>query len=200
MNVLIPPHLFEIPLPQLEDAERVITKHAVDQYNNKHSQNVHKGYNVHLDPTPELDKLWRIFVRLCDTMFTNLDPVLEDIKFGESWAYVQNKDKNVSKWHTHVATASINGVYYPNIPDPTGTLSVLDIWNTEIKVPVKQGHLYLFPGWMLHKPNPQEYSIEPRVSINIELLTYSRPVLRDNVIKKNNIPHNTHPSFPKVMW
>jgi|TARA_X000000950_G_scaffold80626_1_gene101381 hypothetical protein len=200
MKAIIKPYLFEIPLPQLKDCERIITKHAVDQFNLKESKSAGRGYNVHLDNIPELDKLWRIFVRLCDSSFYNLSPVNEDVKEGECWAYVQNKDRNVSQWHSHVTTASINGVYYPNVPDYTGTLSVLTSFAEEKEVQVKQGHLYLFPGWMIHKPNPQMFSEEPRVSINVELLTYTRPILHKFILDVENTSNSTHSSYHEVMW
>lgn len=190
--------LFSLSLEALRDKERIITKHAVDQFNKKWTQDsISNGYNVKLDTTPELQTLWRIFTRVSDQLFCNLE-VIEDEKFGEAWAYVQNSERNYSIWHNHLYTSSINGVYYSNVPDPTGTLSLGHLQKEYILEP-KQGTLYIWPGWMNHKPNPQENSLEPRVSINVELLTSTRPQIRPEIMEQFNIPVR-HEIIKSVMW
>jgi len=186
------PYLFSLHLPQMQQDERIITKHAVDQFNQKMDNS--KGYNVHLDKTPELSRLWRVFIGICNTYFTNLTLKENDVKYSEVWAYVQNKERYSSIWHNHITSASINAVYYPNVPDPTGTLSIILNSGEEAEVPIKQGYIYLFPGWLIHKPNPQKNSYEPRVSINLELLTTTRPII------SKEITSLIHPLYQEIMW
>src|SRR5687767_6505848 len=38
------------------------------------------------------------------------------------WAYVQSAEDFSEVWHDHIATATINGVFYLNVPDPQGQL------------------------------------------------------------------------------
>ena len=172
------PFLLETTIVSFDQQNRrEIAEYAVDQFNEKDTPG-RGGYNVHLDKTPDLDKLWRIFMRLCDTYFTNLDVIYDD-KYSEAWAYVQNKERYSSVWHSHISSASINAVYYASVPDSTGTLSLLFPDGQEYELDAVEGNMIIFPGWLIHKPNPQKNSMIPRVSINIELLTSSRPILKD---------------------
>ena len=49
----------------------------------------------------------------------------------------------------------------------------------ETELPIKEGYIYFWPHWLDHKPNPQKNSNEWRVSINLELLTTSRPIVKN---------------------
>jgi hypothetical protein len=95
----------------------------------------------------------------------------------QSWAYVQNDAHASPVWHDHLLTATINGVYYLAVPDPSG-----ELWfrhrDTVRKITPEEGQLYLFPRWLLHKPTAQT-SHEYRISVNVELITNECPIARD---------------------
>lgn len=92
------------------------------------------------------------------------------------WAYVQNRERFASVWHDHTRTASINGVYYLAVPDPTGAIR-FQLDGHEWELAPNQGSLYVFPCWLVHKPMPQA-SDAWRISINVEVRTAAPPVQR----------------------
>lgn len=171
------PYIFKENIKELRERERPISEYAVETFNNTY--NPAAGYNVRLEETPDLIKLWGIFDSILSSRFENLE-VLPNDRYKSCWTYVQNNERYESKWHSHIKTASINAVYYPSIPDTTGTLSILTLSGDEAEVELNQGDLVVFPGWLIHKPNPQKHSRLPRVSINLELLTSTRPVFLCN--------------------
>lgn len=181
------PYLFRVEVPQLKDKEREIAEKAVRTFNSDF--NVENGYNVQLTPDENLEQLWQIFTDVCNKTFDNISPI-ENKTYAQFWAYVQNSERYTSVWHNHIKTASINAVYYPWVPDETGNLSVITNGGEVIEIPVIQGTMLIFPGWLIHRPNPQLTSKEPRVSINIELLTDSRPSLKAHYGSE----------LQKVMW
>jgi hypothetical protein len=170
------PYVLCKEITELSDLERLnISKHAVEQYNSKFNVKERNGYNVKLERIPELQKLWDIFEEYCIREFSNV-AILKTDRYRDCWAYIQNSDQGFSVWHTHVFTATINAVYYANLPDKSATLSIINNDGEEKEVFIKENYLYLFPGWMLHKPNEQKMSKKPRISINLELLTLTRPI------------------------
>ncbi len=196
MNYVFPdwPYLLESHLDEMSEHELTISKHAVEQYHAK--IDLTKGHNVRIDKTPELGKLWMIFLRICNTHFKNL--VLADAdRVGESLAYVRNEKlstighlwhiwRKPRGWHFHLWAASITALYYPSVPNDTGSFSIIKpnfrrtgrgLKEEEIKI--QQGNLYLFPGWLIHASNPQKFSGKDRVAIVLDLLTTTRPVLKD---------------------
>lgn len=159
----------------MTDADnKAIAYHAVECFNKNFDPAT--GYNVALTSIPELQKLWDGFLAVTKHHFGPLD-IIDNGRVGSFWSYVQNKERYSSVWHTHITTASINAVYYPSVPDSTGTLSIINNNGEVDEITIKEKVLYLFPGWMLHKPNKQLNSMTPRVSINMELLTRNRPAL-----------------------
>lgn len=179
------PYLFKTELSQFRDDERKISEYAIEQFKAKLDPAM--GNNVELDKTPKLERIWNAFFDVCDEYFINLTQIENYYRHGAVWTYVQNKESFSDVWHCHITTASINGVYYPSVPDPTGTLSIIATNGEIYDIEVVQGWLYLFPGWLIHKPNPQKNSLEPRVSINVELLTVTRPILRLSSIEPEKI-------------
>ena len=119
------PYLYRIELPEFREHDASITAYAVEQFKEKLDPAF--GNNVELDKTPELERLWNAFFGVCNKYFVNLQQIENHPRHGAVWTYVQNKEDFSDVWHNHIATASINGVYYPSVPDPTGTLSVIAI-------------------------------------------------------------------------
>ena len=133
------------------------------------------GYNVRLDPHkfPLIKEIYAYFFKMC---VNNFDNVIVDQRNREiAWTYVQNKETSSNVWHNHKRTTTINAVWYPKIPDPTGTLAIREGEAVD-EIQVKEGFIYFFPYWLDHKPMPQKNSDDWRVSINLELLTVTRPL------------------------
>lgn len=130
-----------------------------------------KGYNV-LYKNDALDRTKNIFEECVKDNFK----VSEKLNPPKAWLYCQNNKSNFNILHNHIRTASVNGVIYISPPeDNGGELFYLDETGTAKILKVEENKLYLFPGWMLHKPEPQQ-SPDWRVCINIEYLCSSRPL------------------------
>ena len=93
------------------------------------------------------------------------------------FAYVQNHLRGASVWHDHLATSTINGVYYLSAPPASGQLWFL-FRETLLKTSPQEGWLYLFPRWLLHKPVAQQAPFY-RISLNVELITCECPIARE---------------------
>ena len=86
------------------------------------------------------------------------------------WAYVSNKDYYDSVIHNHINTATINGVYYLNVPNAKGgELEFYDEHENKLtSVKPKTNDLLIFDGKLNHKPLPCD-STEYRIALNIEI-------------------------------
>jgi hypothetical protein len=158
-----------------------LTKQAIEQF--KKPKEGSGGFNINLNSSPETKKLFFLFEDICKKLFNNITS--QKLKPGNIVsAYVQNKDKYDSVWHNHVNHCTVNGVYYSSVPDNTGTLSIIDGGGIEKEILVEENYIYLFPGWMLHKPNPQKNSLQYRVSLNLEWLCFTRPILKSELFTK----------------
>jgi hypothetical protein len=199
-NPAISPFLFHHNVTALTDDENEkIAQHAIEQFQNKIDGTRHNS--VLVDHTPEIDKLSNIFYDICEDWFDNIERQIENISTHQIWAYVQTKDEFVSEWHSHVTQCTINGVYYASVPDPTGTLSYINVVGEIETVTPKERELLIFPGWMIHKPNPQQDSNDYRVAINIEYLSLKRPILSPDKFSYDQYCRFTNNNFPKaVVW
>jgi hypothetical protein len=194
------PFFFHHNVIELTDNENEkIVQHAIGQFQNKIDNTRHNS--VLVDHTPEIDKLSNIFYDICEDWFENIERQIENTLTHQIWAYVQTKDEFVTEWHSHVTQCTINGVYYASVPDPTGTLSYVNVDNYVTTVIPKERELLIFPGWMIHKPNPQQDSNDYRVSINIEYLSLKRPILNPDKFTYEQYCGFTNNNFPKaVIW
>jgi len=162
-------------IPEWDTYKNDIVEFAVKTF--KKDYNPTNGYNVLLDPNKLniINTIYDDFLKICFHNFNNINVLPRNKKV--MWAYVQNKERYNSVWHNHKNTTTINAVWYPSVPDESGTLAIRDgegIGN----IPVKEGWIYFWPYWMDHKPNPQKHSMDWRVSINIELISDTRPYFK----------------------
>ena len=144
------------------------------------------NYNCNLPRTDETMKLKSLFFDLCAKYFLindghgNVKPIthLERTcdEHHDASCYVSTNVRYDNIWHAHLTRSTINAVYYAQVPDDYGTLSIMDVDGIEKRFPPLERYIYLIPGWMVHKPNPCKSSI-PRVSVNMELFSTYRPVL-----------------------
>lgn len=129
------------------------------------------SYNFPVDGAP-FEALYDLFWGACAAAFGPLS--LHPNNSRQAWAYVQDHAKFAEVWHDHLRSATINGVYYLSVPDPSAQLWCQHL-ERRIELTPEAGVLYLFPRWLAHKPRPQR-SATPRVSINIELTTREYPI------------------------
>lgn len=119
------------------------------------------------------------FVQLYDSFLATCEAAFEPFSLHASssrqcFAYVQNNMRGASVWHDHLATSTLNGVYYLSVPDAAGQLWFL-FREHLLKTTPEEGWLYLFPRWLLHKPVPQPSPFF-RISLNVELISNEYPI------------------------
>jgi len=169
-------YFFQYEIKEWDQYKDEVSQFAIETFQKNYNPTF--GYNVLLDPklNPTIATIYNDFLTICKRNFDNLQIVPNNK--AVCWAYVQNKEKFNSVWHNHKRTASINAVWYPKVPDPTGTLSIRD-GEGVTDIAVQEGYIYFWPYWMDHKPNAQKNSNDWRVSVNIELFTSTRPVHKE---------------------
>jgi hypothetical protein len=123
---------------------------------------------------PFFASLYAAFLAACEEVFAPF--TLRTNNAAACWAYVQNRERFASVWHDHTRTCSINGVYYLAVPDPAGAIR-FKIGRDEWELEPREGSLYLFPRWLVHRPMPQTADAW-RISINVEVLTNEQPTTR----------------------
>ena len=115
-----------------------------------------------------INYLYNYFVNKCKDLFGGLEFSYKNRSIG--WAYVSNKNDYRSCIHNHINSATINSVYYLNIPSSES--GAIKFYDDNYKVlythqPVND-ELIIFPSYLLHEPqmsNTEEY----RVAINLEI-------------------------------
>jgi len=168
------PWVLRAPVPELgKDKQRVseivMAEHAV--WKPRPGQ-----YSFKLASTDDWFRaLYDQFAEACTRTFEPM--TLHAKSKRDVWAYVQRDGEGSPVWHEHLMTSTINGVYYLSAPEGCG-----EIWfrhrDTIHKHAPAEGYLYMFPRWLLHKPMPQATS-EPRISLNIEMVTVECPITRE---------------------
>ena len=166
-------------IPQWDAYKEEVTRFSIDTF--KKNYNPQLGYNVELKSSL-VSTIYNDFLNICGLNFDNV--IIHQKNKQTMWAYVQNCEIGNSIWHNHKNSTTINAVWYPSVPDKTGTLSIRD-GAGETEIEVEEGYIYFWPYWMDHKPNLQKHSKDWRVSINIELLTTTRPMVKINNQKTN---------------
>ena len=167
---------------------------------NRERATLRKGtYNTKLSNTDEMKYLNNIFIEQIHKLFDNIpkECMSENPNKSLGCAYVSYDDRYDSYWHNHCNRATINSVYYASVPDKEGTISVMLDNGKEGKITPLEKHLYLMPGWMLHKPNPCK-SKKARASINMEFLSDTRAILKPDNFDISEYQSWDYKSF--ILW
>ncbi len=132
------------------------------------------GRNICLDNIQDsivsefTDQLYEIFYSLSKEILGTVTLLESNSK--TCWANLSDADYYLSSIHNHKNTATVNGVYYFNLPENCG--GELDFYNDDYEViqtiVPKQNQLILFPGHLNHK-NRYCNSKQFRISINLEI-------------------------------
>jgi len=125
--------------------------------------------NIQDKIVPEFtSQLYKIFYSLSKEILGTV--TLSESNSKTCWANLSDADYYLSSIHNHKNTATVNGVYYFNMPENCG--GELDFYNNNNKViqtiSPKQSQLVLFPGYLNHK-NRYCNSKQFRISINLEI-------------------------------
>lgn len=133
------------------------------------------GRNICLDyvqdgtMTSFTQQLYEIFVCCAEQIYGPLK-LLETNK-KTCWANLSNTNFYLANIHNHERTATVNGVYYFNMPSNCG--GELDFYNNNQEIiqtfVPEQSQLIIFPGSLYHK-NRYCNSNDFRISINLEIL------------------------------
>jgi hypothetical protein len=134
------------------------------------------GYNTEYDNELYRNKIEIAFRQLIHDHFV----IGEQLREIKTWIYCQNDKFFNSVWHSHIDTSTVNAVFYIDPPEPEeGGGLELRFLEQSIKVPVQKNMIYMFPYWMDHRPLPQT-SKNWRVSVNVEYMTNTRPVVKES--------------------
>jgi hypothetical protein len=105
-------------------------------------------------------------------------PNLREEKYP--YVYCQTNEMYKSIWHNHINTSVINAVTYIDVPESGGELEVE--YDGKHTVKVYEGYLYIFPGWMLHRPLPQT-DTQWRICVNLEYICENVPWCKSRGIR-----------------
>jgi hypothetical protein len=126
---------------------------------------------------PFFGRLYDAFLAACREHFEPFTLDLENDR--QVWAYVQNEERHSPFWHDHLASSTINGVYYLAVPGGELCLKHLE---REWRLLPEQGWLYVFPRWLAHRPAPQSGAAW-RISLNVEILSVENPRSRQHPLR-----------------
>ena len=126
-----------------------------------------KYYNFPLykDDTLFFSKLYKNFKKISHRFFGNFHLSPENLT--RCSCYRSNIKESICEWHNHLATSTINGVYYYQVE---GDGITFERKGKEFHYIPKQGELLIFPNDLNHKPD-KATSKKWRYSINMELTT-----------------------------
>ena len=117
------------------------------------------------DDTLFFSKLYKNFKKISHRFFGNFHLSPENLT--RCSCYRSNIKESICEWHNHLATSTINGVYYYQVEGDGITFTHK---GKEFHYVPQQGELLIFPNDLYHKPDIAT-SDNWRYSINMELMT-----------------------------
>tara|TARA_X000000368_G_C22734194_1_gene580855 strand:- start:7 stop:612 length:606 start_codon:yes stop_codon:yes gene_type:complete len=154
--------------------DRIKINNSIDKnyLNSPVSRGITKdGYNfpLSLDDTLFFFKLYEKYKKVCYELFGNFNITPPKVRKNapRMWCYRSSKEWARSNWHNHLASSTINGVYYYQV-DGDGIL--FESQGKEYHYIPEQGELLIFPNDLNHRPDITT-SDTLRYSINMEITT-----------------------------
>jgi hypothetical protein len=127
----------------------------------------HKSYNFLVPKNKDFEGLYKDFYNTVFKFFRFTPRVSNKTGHNLCWAFVSNKDYTPERWHNHIETSTINGVYYLKVnKDEQGIQFKLD--NKIFTYIPKVNECIVFPNWLNHFPISSK--TDHRISINMEIL------------------------------
>jgi hypothetical protein len=124
-----------------------------------HNWPVEKDYNNFLK---------KLYYKTLSTAKKNLNPFYDLEWNKKSHTYCTNINDNNLVWHNHLMTATINAVFYLQVPKSSGGQLDFKYQDKYIGFFPKENDLLIFPNFLNHAPKKSE-SEDYRVSINQEI-------------------------------
>ena len=109
--------------------------------------------------------LYKKYIKLCHNLFGTFHITPQNQ--STCWCYRSNLNESNSVWHNHLATSTINGVYYYQVE---GDGIFFERNGKEFHYIPQQGELLIFPDDLNHNA-ARTTSQNWRYSINMEILT-----------------------------
>ena len=151
---------------EINSQERILINNSLEKNYLKY-RNSTKSYNfpIHEDSTLFFSKLYEKYKELCYQIFGNFHIAPQNKT--TCWCYRSNVNDSTSVWHNHLATSTINGVYYYQVE---GDGIFFERYGKEFHHVPQQGELLIFPNDLNHRPD-RTTSQTLRYSINMEIKT-----------------------------
>ena len=137
--------------------------HGKRMYGNDFSK--YYNFPLYRDDTLFFSKLYKNFKKISHRFFGNFHLSPENLT--RCSCYRSNIKESICEWHNHLATSTINGVYYYQVEGDGITFTHK---GKEFHHVPQQGELLIFPNDLFHKPDIAT-SDNWRYSINMELMT-----------------------------
>lgn len=148
----------------------------IDVYNREITKT--SGFNI-----PYFNKAFNnTFIPMLKQCIHNIFDVDENIDELIPFLYIQDNKNFTSQFHNHVHKGTISTTFYIDPPEGGGEFEyigrILDN-NLEVKTEKPEKNiLYMFPGWLYHRPTPQQDE-KTRICINVDYNSRKRPILKE---------------------
>lgn len=125
------------------------------------ANNIDHSFNVNIVNEVMRNTLADIFSFIVEEYYLVDEAYSMSNAFG---VYVQNNERSDSFYHTHYRN-TLAATLYIDPPVSGGELSIMEHEKNPIAIQPKKDYIYFFPGWLMHKPMPQQDTTY-RVCIN----------------------------------
>lgn len=165
---------------QLQPIESELTKEFINQRPAKmlfgeYNFNVKSKYNPYL---------YKLFLESSTKLLNKF--TLKDENF-KTWCSISDNQFDITCWHNHLTTSTINGVIYLKITKEEKGINFLIDNKVQNFIP-KQFDLVIFPNYLNHCPLVSKTE-EKRISLNLELRCKEKVTdIFDNKENKNDEP------------
>ena len=163
---------------QLQPIESELTKEFINQRPAKmlfgeYNFNVKSKYNPYL---------YKLFLESSTKLLNKF--TLKDENF-KTWCSISDNQFDITCWHNHLTTSTINGVIYLKITKEEKGINFLIDNKVQNFIP-KQFDLVIFPNYLNHCPLVSKTE-EKRISLNLELRCKEKVTdIFDNKENKND--------------
>jgi hypothetical protein len=166
---LTSPNIISTNVEISEDIQRRMIQCVLDQKDLEITK-YHGGYTFEvLDPFGDFSRLYNVFLDTVQRIFGPLE--LSTKHKHWCWANVYNCETFRTNLHDHLATSTINGIFYLSIPndclDGEAGVSFLVEDEETVYLP-DELELIIMPNYQKHAPQPHS-SQKNRIAINMEI-------------------------------
>lgn len=148
-------------------------KDIITQYKNNISNSSTQGYaNIPVFNDEVNETLTNKFLEIAKANY-ELSPSLDNIGKRAGY-YIQNSNQGSNDFHNHL-DSTLTFVTYLALPKEGGEIQFTHPPMGNITLKPELNRLYIFPGWMYHRPLPQK-DFEWRISVNWGYICKERPI------------------------